>query len=304
MTPEETFEEKRRRAELWQALDIGPFWILREAEDPLSPAQKLKHELPAAAPSHKPEVKRPSAPPPRFAPGPSVAPSAARPAASPAAAPAGHTEAELAWVRTAGWEDLRERVLQCQACPLCRTRRSVVFSEGAPGPKLVIVGEAPGAEEDLQGVPFVGKAGQLLTAMLDVLGLERGGRDVVILNVLKCRPPGNRNPEMSEMAVCRVWLDRQLELLKPEALLLMGRFALMTVLRTEDGRIAAHRGRVFEAELPDGRRVPAVVSYHPSYLLRSPLEKAKSWEDLVRLRRVMREKGVFPEKTPSSEGEG
>jgi len=137
-------------------------------------------------------------------------------------------------------------------------RQHVVFSDGGPGPKLVVVGEAPGAEEDLQGIPFVGKSGKLLTAMLDSLGLVRR-RDCVILNVLKCRPPRNRNPQLEEIVCCGHWLARQLELLKPDVLFLAGRFAISSLLKPADEMfsISKMRGRIHLAQLPDGRQVPA-----------------------------------------------
>ena len=148
-----------------------------------------------------------------------------------------------------------------------------------------MVGEAPGAEEDLQGIPFVGKSGKLLTAMLDSLGLVRR-RDCVILNVLKCRPPRNRNPQPEEIVCCGHWLARQLELLKPDVLFLAGRFAISSLLKPADEMfsISKMRGRIHLAQLPDGRQVPAVATYHPSYLLRSPAAKSKAWEDLLLLK--------------------
>ena len=171
--------------------------------------------------------------------------------------------------------------------------QAIIFSDGGPGPKLVVVGEAPGAEEDLQGIPFVGKSGKLLTAMLDSLGLVRR-RDCVILNVLKCRPPRNRNPQPEEIVCCGHWLARQLELLKPDVLFLAGRFAISSLLKPADEMfsISKMRGRIHLAQLPDGRQVPAVATYHPSYLLRSPAAKLKAWEDQLLLKAAMKQAGL------------
>ncbi|MDO5531322.1 uracil-DNA glycosylase family protein, partial [Sutterella sp.] len=213
---------------------------------------------------------------------------------APAEAPAPvMPESMIEEIRTADWAKLKELALSCRSCRLCERRSKVVFSEGEPGPKLVIVGEAPGAEEDLQGVPFVGKAGKLLTAMLESLNITRR-KDVVILNVLKCRPPNNRDPEPGEIVCCGRYLRRQLEILAPEVILLTGRFSARTVLGLEETMsIGRMRGRVHEARVGD-RTIPAVVTYHPSYLLRSPGEKAKSWEDLLLLRDVMEKAGILP----------
>ena len=176
---------------------------------------------------------------------------------------------------------------------MASSRQHVVFSDGDPGPGLVIVGEAPGAEEDLQGLPFVGKSGQLLTSMLESLNIVRR-KDAVILNVLKCRPPQNRNPQPEEISCCGHYLERQLEILAPRVLLLAGRFAVGSLLKLEGNfSIGRQRGRIHQVMI-GGRTVPAVVTYHPSYLLRSPLEKAKSWDDLLLLKSAMRDAGILP----------
>jgi DNA polymerase len=172
---------------------------------------------------------------------------------------------------------LRERVVACTACGLCRGRRQAVFGMGPEQPRWLVVGEAPGEQEDCQGLPFVGRSGQLLDAMLASVGMSRE-RDVFIANVIKCRPPGNRNPKPEEIAACRPYLMRQIALLRPERILVLGRFAAQTLLGT-DATIGSLRGRVHTLKT-DGREISVVVSYHPAYLLRSPGEKVRAWQDL------------------------
>ncbi|HEY1058481.1 MAG TPA: uracil-DNA glycosylase [Limnobacter sp.] len=181
---------------------------------------------------------------------------------------------------------LQQQVAQCQACGLCKTRQQTVFSAGVSTASLMVVGEAPGADEDAQGEPFVGRAGQLLDKLLMSMGRNRQS-NVYIANVLKCRPPGNRNPEADEIAQCEPYLRQQLALVQPKVLLLVGRFAISTLLNT-DKPISQLRGQVHSVNI-QGQEVPAVVSYHPAYLLRRPEEKAKSWDDLLLLKRVMAE---------------
>lgn len=180
-----------------------------------------------------------------------------------------------------GWDELRDAVAACRACTLCETRRQTVFGVGDPRARWLIVGEAPGEQEDLQGEPFVGAAGQLLDSMLRALGLTRStegpeppSQRVYIANTLKCRPPRNRNPEPGEMARCEPFLVRQIELLRPRLILAMGRFAVQALLRSQEpiGRL---RGRVHTYQ-----GVPLVVTYHPAYLLRNLPDKARAWEDL------------------------
>lgn len=175
---------------------------------------------------------------------------------------------------------LRDQVSGCMACPLAATRRQTVFGIGPIEARCMIIGEAPGEEEDARGEPFIGKAGQLLDRMLSEIGLGRS-IDVYITNVVKCRPPGNRNPAPEEMAACAAFLARQVELVRPKVLLLLGRFAIQSMLRT-DASVGSLRGRVHHLSA-GGREVPAIVSYHPAYLLRNPPEKRKSWDDLLLL---------------------
>ncbi|TSA18368.1 MAG: uracil-DNA glycosylase [Betaproteobacteria bacterium] len=178
------------------------------------------------------------------------------------------------------WDDLKETAAACTACGLRKTCTQTVFGVGDEKADWLIVGEAPGAEEDARGEPFVGQAGKLLDAMLAAIGLKRG-EDVYIANVLKCRPPGNRNPEAAEVAQCSPFLLRQVELIQPRMILALGRFACQTLLET-DASIASLRGQVHRYQ-----GVPLIVTYHPAYLLRSLPDKAKAWEDLCFARRTM-----------------
>lgn len=172
------------------------------------------------------------------------------------------------------FDALRERVTGCTGCRLCETRTNAVFGVGNPHADWMIIGEAPGANEDQQGEPFVGQAGKLLDNMLRALGLDRGLSGVFIANVIKCRPPGNRDPQPDEVAACERYLKRQIALVQPRIIVALGRFAAQTVLRT-DARIGSLRGQVHAYE-----GVPVVVTYHPAYLLRTLTDKAKAWEDL------------------------
>jgi uracil-DNA glycosylase len=176
------------------------------------------------------------------------------------------------------WPALRAAVAACRACGLCESRQQTVFGAGSEQARLMIIGEAPGEQEDLQGEPFVGQAGKLLDNMLRAIGLTRGEgppeRQVFIANTLKCRPPRNRNPEPAETARCAPFLARQIELVQPRLLLAMGRFAAQSLLATDEpiGRL---RGRVHR-----WRDTPVVVTYHPAYLLRTLADKARAWDDL------------------------
>jgi uracil-DNA glycosylase len=176
-------------------------------------------------------------------------------------------------IETMEWEALADAVAGCRGCKLCGHRRNAVFGVGDRQADWLVVGEAPGENEDLQGEPFVGQAGKLLDNMLRALGLGRHEK-VYIANVLKCRPPGNRNPEPDEVAQCEPFLRRQVELLQPKIILAMGRFAVQSLLNTQDP-IGKLRGRVHEYN-----GVPVVVTYHPAYLLRNLPDKAKAWADL------------------------
>ena len=205
------------------------------------------------------------------------APSVAVREAAPVAAPRTSTSP----VELMEWDALAETVAACRACGLCEGRRNTVFGVGDRQADWLVVGEAPGENEDLQGEPFVGQAGKLLDNMLKSLGLDRQ-RKVYIANVLKCRPPGNRNPEPQEIAQCEPFLRRQVQLLQPKIILAMGRFAVQALLGTSEP-IGKLRGRRH-----DYLGVPVVVTYHPAYLLRSLPDKAKAWADLCLAQELVR----------------
>jgi DNA polymerase len=179
-----------------------------------------------------------------------------------------------------GWETIAAEVADCRKCGLCQTRMRTVFGVGDRSAQWLVVGEAPGAEEDKQGEPFVGRAGGLLNSMLRGIGLSR--EQVFIANVLKCRPPNNRDPAPAEVAQCLPYLERQIALLRPRIMLAVGRIAAQNLLAT-DTPIGKLRGHVHSF---GAAQIPLVVTYHPAYLLRSPTEKRKAWEDLKFARRV------------------
>jgi uracil-DNA glycosylase family 4 len=187
--------------------------------------------------------------------------------------------ARASGVELMGWGELAQTVAACRACKLCSGRRNTVFGVGDPHADWLIVGEAPGENEDIQGEPFVGQAGKLLDNMLRALGLSRREK-VYIANVLKCRPPGNRNPEPDEVAQCEPFLRRQVELLQPKIIVAMGRFAVQSLLGTGDA-IGKLRGQRHQYA-----GVPVVVTYHPAYLLRNLPDKAKAWADLCLAREI------------------
>ncbi len=179
------------------------------------------------------------------------------------------------------WPEFAADVAACTACSLCKTRNQAVPGVGDTHAQWLFVGEAPGAEEDAKGEPFVGQAGRLLDNMLAALGMKRG-QNVYIANVLKCRPPGNRTPSPLESEACRPYLDRQIALLRPALIVALGKSAATTLLNV-DASIASLRGRVHRYQ-----GVPLIVTYHPAYLLRNLPDKAKAWEDLCLARATMR----------------
>jgi len=175
-----------------------------------------------------------------------------------------------------GLLDLKERIKDCQKCPLAKTRTHLVFGAGDEHAKLMFVGEAPGRDEDLQGEPFVGKAGQLLTKIINSIGLKR--TDVYIANILKCRPPGNRNPEPYEIAMCQKYLLKQISIIKPKIICALGKFAAQTLLNNQQP-ISQLRGRFFE--YMDAKLIP---TFHPAYLLYNPNEKKLVWQDMKKIK--------------------
>jgi DNA polymerase len=228
-------------------------WALRATAEP-APSQRV-----AATPIATPPI----------AASPAAAPAIAAPAiAAPPSAAAAAREAGV------DWPELRTRVAACTRCGLSATRTQTVFGVGNLRAEWLIVGEAPGADEDRQGEPFVGRAGQLLNSMLHAVGLAR--EQVYIANVLKCRPPGNRDPNPTEAAECLPYLERQIALLKPKIMLAVGRIAAQNLLHT-DKTLGSLRQQVHRF---GASAVPLIVTYHPGYLLRTPTDKRKTWEDL------------------------
>lgn len=181
------------------------------------------------------------------------------------------------------WDELGPAMQACRACVLGQRRRQAVPGVGDTRAEWLFIGEGPGSEEDAQGEPFVGAAGQLLDAMLAALDLTRQ-KAVYIANAVKCRPPDNRTPEPAEIDACRPWLERQVALLQPKVIVLLGKTAAQSLLGKQD-KLAAMRGQVFEYS-----GIPVVVTYHPAYLLRNLPDKAKAWEDLLRACRAWRAK--------------
>ena len=179
------------------------------------------------------------------------------------------------------WNALRARIRTCRACGLHQTRTQTVFGVGNQDADLMIIGEAPGVDEDREGEPFVGRAGQLLNAMLKAIGFTRN--QVFIANILKCRPPGNRDPHQDEALHCEPFLQRQIDLIRPKAILAVGRVAAQNLLKT-DVAVGKLRGR--EHTIGEAN-TPVIVTYHPAYLLRSPEQKGKAWQDLQQAKRLL-----------------
>ncbi len=187
------------------------------------------------------------------------------------------------------WNELRDCVSGCTRCELSQSRTQTVFGVGDPNADWLIIGEAPGAEEDRRGEPFVGRAGQLLDQMLLAIGQRR--ETVFITNILKCRPPHNRDPKPAEAAACRAYLDRQIELIQPKIILAVGKIAAQNLLDCNE-TIGRMRERQYKQQLErpyELHGIPLVVTYHPAYLLRSPSQKRKSWNDLCLARRLAEE---------------
>lgn len=213
------------------------------------------------------------------------------PAARPVAEPTGAIGERPAGIAAMHWPQLQAAVSGCTACALSRTRTQTVFGvgpaatdEAPPQVDWLVVGEAPGEQEDKQGEPFVGQAGKLLDNMLKAIGLSRMGaaplRGAYIANVIKCRPPGNRNPAVEEIAQCTPYLERQIALLRPKVIIAVGRFAMQALLAETVPDVATRPLGRLRGTVHRWRDVPVVVTYHPAYLLRTPADKAKSWADL------------------------
>jgi uracil-DNA glycosylase family 4 len=176
-------------------------------------------------------------------------------------------------------DTIRMDLKDCRRCKLAPGRKSIVFGSGNPAAELMFVGEAPGADEDEQGLPFVGRAGQLLTKVIEAMDMSRN--DVFICNILKCRPPGNRNPEPDEIAACEQFLFRQIAVVRPKIICALGAYGAQTLLKTTEA-IGKLRGRLLEY-----RGVKLIATYHPAYLLRNPMEKRKVWEDMQVIRKYL-----------------
>jgi uracil-DNA glycosylase family 4 len=176
-------------------------------------------------------------------------------------------------------EAIQADMKDCRRCKLAPGRKNIVFGSGNPKAELMFVGEAPGADEDEQGLPFVGRAGQLLTKIIEAMEMSRN--DVFICNILKCRPPGNRNPEPDEIAACEPFLFRQIAVVRPKIICALGAYGAQTLLKTTEA-IGRLRGRLL-----DYRGLKLVATYHPAYLLRNPMEKRKVWEDMLLIRRYL-----------------
>lgn len=268
-----------RRAQFLEVLGIPAEWVPRRLGEPPVEAEAdvdVDIEVATAAVAEvaaETEVAMPTPATPRHV---------MAEALSPSPQPAGQDEADQARdaaIATMDWAALEAAVAECTACGLSDTRTNTVLGVGDRRAEWMLVGEAPGENEDLQGEPFVGQAGKLLDNMLGALGLTRD-RNVFIANVLKCRPPGNRNPEPEEVAHCEPFLRRQIALIRPKVIVVLGRFAAQSLLRSTTP-IGKLRGTVHQYE-----GIPVVVTYHPAYLLRTLTDKARAWEDLCLAREV------------------
>lgn len=251
------------RADILQELGLSPVWKRRAAPSAgqFHPPPPQNIAAPVAAPSAVPAPAPPEIPPEKA------------PETGSAAAP---EESAIARMR---WEPLREMVSECRRCGLCEARKRAVFGVGDENADIFFVGEGPGQEEDRRGEPFVGPAGKLLDAMLKSIGIGRES-GVYIANIVKCRPPQNRKPKPEEALACMPYLRRQLELANPRLVVALGGVAAAHLLQTNEP-VGALRQR-----LHSYMGAPLVVTYHPAYLLRSPLEKRKSWNDLRMIRRI------------------
>lgn len=266
-------DKRLTRAERLHEMGLSPQWQLRERTSMARlPDRVAGDALTHAEPSHV------AIPPTLTPPTPAVA------EVSSLAAGAVREQA----IERMDWAALQQDVAACRACGLCRQRRQAVLGVGDTDADWLFIGEGPGAEEDARGEPFVGPAGKLLDAMLAAIDLRRGD-DVYIANAVKCRPPGNRTPESAEMAACAPYLKRQIALLQPRLIVLLGRAAAHALLGNQ-GSLAGLRGQTFHYFTPeDGAGgIPMLVTYHPAYLLRTLPDKAKAWEDLCRARTLMR----------------
>ena len=248
------------RKAMFDEMGISPCWVLREQPSVAREAPRTTRREAVAGPA-------------------AVVQAPASPVAIPPAAPSDA-------VAGMDWDSLNRTIRECRICGLCAGRKQAVPGVGDENADWLFIGEGPGAEEDARGEPFVGQAGKLLDAMLAAIDLQRG-KDVYIANAVKCRPPGNRTPEVAEMAACRPYLQRQIALLKPKLIVLLGKAAMQAVLG-EDGTLSSMRGKTLSYRA-GATEIPLLVTYHPAYLLRNLPDKARAWEDLCRARSLMRQ---------------
>jgi uracil-DNA glycosylase len=266
----EVLEDLRRHL-LWQEEDGGRFLQMDARLAAEARAARLRAPA-AAAPTPVAAKPAPVAAPTPVAAKPAPPRALAPPVVAPVPAPVLLTPAALSGGDRPTLDEVRRELGDCRRCKLCTGRKNIVFGTGNPRAELVFVGEGPGESEDLQGVPFVGAAGQLLTKMIEAMGYRRD--DIYICNVVKCRPPGNRNPEPDEVAACEPFLRAQLKAIQPKAIVALGKFAAQTLLR-DTTPITRLRGTWREYE-----GIQLMPTFHPAYLLRQPAEKRKAWEDL------------------------
>ncbi len=259
-------EDYLREMELWR------FFELQQQSRSETARPEVPHETESTGTA---PPRRPVAPRQDPRPTPSQRPVPATPAN-----PVTVDPARVAHIMQLDWDGLKREAAACQACGLCRQRKQAVLGVGASPAPWLFVGEGPGSEEDEQGEPFVGPAGKLLDAMLAAAGLQRG-REVYIANVVKCRPPGNRNPSAEEAAACAPLLDRQIELVQPKLIVALGKIAL-TRLTGSEASMASMRGKPHAY-----RGIPVIATYHPAYLLRNLPDKLKAWEDLMLAKKML-----------------
>ena len=275
--PPETLQQKLSdRLRYYDDIGIGRFYRDRGA------TMRPDAPVSAAAPEVMPIIEEPSLPKREPKPTQPIAASAALHKLEPLPVPSGPSLFEAAnKIENDTLPLIRENLGDCTRCKLHKTRKNIVFGDGNPKAQLVFVGEGPGADEDAQGLPFVGRAGKLLTQMIEAMGLQR--KDVYICNVVKCRPPENRQPEKDEVTECSPFLLRQIDTIAPKVIVCLGSTAAQTVLQTNRG-ISHFRGEWLEFR---GRKLMA--TYHPAYLLRNPAAKGEVWKDL---QKVMAELGL------------
>ena len=265
------------REQMLAEMGIAPLWVRREVVDPAA-VEAADGSLPAEISEAVPELPQRAGLP--------DAPLSETPSSVASEAPQalGEDSGRAARLSRLDWPELVAEIKDCRACGLCERRTQAVPGVGDLNADWLFIGEGPGAEEAERGEPFVGQAGRLLDAMLAAINLARG-ENVYIANAVKCRPPNNRTPEAGEMALCRPFLTRQIALIQPRLIVLLGRAAVQSVLGG-DASLASLRGKTLYYRA-DGLEIPVLVTYHPAYLLRTLPDKAKAWEDLCRARALM-----------------